>query len=344
LIFEGLRGREPTAEENLVRRAFLNQACDQLTELAALKKSLTSAVGENELAELTALKKWVSETQPGYQLPQTTEEWQGSVEEWRHAELKKTIAREVVASKRDQARAEPQIWLALVQAFEAQDSARVREACRQSKRWLNPKWGGGSIVTSRGTRWMGRPYVSLLGEKAEQFVRASQDAYYPRRDSRDSKRPAFFARAMAGISCNISPVTAVHRLRKLKHGRKCPCVHCKADHWNRYYKLLYRSLRKGYPEEPANHETAAPYQPVPRQPFRGATFCCPACARLHEVTPEQATAREELDNGNTRMSWTIICGICAARHRRDPARFEFDGTFFRSLDLSSEYFAKGEKP
>jgi len=65
-------------------------------------------------------------------------------------------------------------------------SQRVREACQQSKRWLNPAWRG-------------RAFVQILPENAEQFVRSKKDPYYPRRDSGDAKRVTFFARAMAGI-------------------------------------------------------------------------------------------------------------------------------------------------
>jgi hypothetical protein len=103
----------------------------------------------------------------------------------------------------------------------------VRQACQQSRSWLNPAW-------------QGRPYVKDLYDHAGQFVRAKQDPYYPRRESGDLKRVTFFARAMAGIAVGISPSTAVDRLRKLKHGPKCPCVHCDMERWDRMDRTVYR--------------------------------------------------------------------------------------------------------
>lgn len=120
---------------------------------------------------------------------------------------------------------EPEVWRQLVQA---QTAEQVRKACEESKRWLNPK--------------AGRPYVQLLHDKAEQFVRAKKYAYYPRRASGDVKRIAFFARVMAGITLGISPITAVDRLRKMKHGRGCPCVNCHREQWDKLYLAFYKDL------------------------------------------------------------------------------------------------------
>ena len=121
---------------------------------------------------------------------------------------------------------EPRIWRALVTAKTAAD---VQKACRESRRWLNPEW-------------QGRPYVQDLSDHAEQFIRAKRDVYYPRRDSGDVKRVTFFARAMAGISLGVSPITAIDRLRKLKHGEKCPCVNCDLERWDRIERQIYENL------------------------------------------------------------------------------------------------------
>lgn len=119
---------------------------------------------------------------------------------------------------------EPIVWKALVTAKTAAD---VQRAYRGSRRWLNPAW-------------QGRPYVQDLYDHAEEFIRAKQDVYYPRRDSSDVKRVTFFARAMAGISLGISPITAIDRLRKLKHGEKCPCVNCDVKRWDRIERQIYK--------------------------------------------------------------------------------------------------------
>lgn len=126
--------------------------------------------------------------------------------------------------------AEPDVWNALVEARTADD---VRRACRKSKRWLNPEWAG-------------RVYVQRLSEKAEQFVRAKNDPYYPRsaRRSSDMKRVTFFARVMAGVTLGISPSTAVDKLRKVKHGEGCVCVHCDRELADRMLKFQFQELER----------------------------------------------------------------------------------------------------
>lgn len=126
--------------------------------------------------------------------------------------------------KRKPQDSEPAVWRDLIAAKTAAD---IRKACRASTRWLSPKW-------------QGRPYVQDLYDKAQDFVRAkTENIYYPRRDSNDEKRVAFFARAMAGISLGISPNTAIDRLRKYKHGDECPCVHCDQSRWDRIEQHVY---------------------------------------------------------------------------------------------------------
>jgi hypothetical protein len=120
--------------------------------------------------------------------------------------------------------AEPAVWRALVAA---RTTADVQRACRASEKWLNPEF-------------QGRPYVQDLNDHASEFVRAkTQNPYYPRRELGDEKRITFFARAMSGVSLGISPNTAIDRLRKYQHGRKCPCVHCDLKRWDRVDDLIY---------------------------------------------------------------------------------------------------------
>jgi hypothetical protein len=120
---------------------------------------------------------------------------------------------------------EPEVWAALLRAKTAEG---VRRACGASKRWLNP-------------RWQGRIFVEELAKNAEKFARAKKDPFYPRskRRTSDKKRAIFFARAMAGIVLEISPITAVDRLRKLKHGEECPCIHCDEERKEHFTKYLY---------------------------------------------------------------------------------------------------------
>lgn len=120
---------------------------------------------------------------------------------------------------------EPTVWTALVNAQTAED---VRKACRQSKRWLNPKW-------------QGRAYVQKLFDHAKEFVLAKNtNTYYPRSQSGDEKRITFFARAMAGIEMGLSPNTAIDKLRKMKHGEQCPCINCDSARWDRIDRQMYK--------------------------------------------------------------------------------------------------------
>lgn len=142
-------------------------------------------------AELASLKTSLGEAESS------------ELEEWQIAQAKHQIEVEL-AFKHELA--EPEVWKALVKATTTDE---VREACQQSKRWLNPEWGG-------------RAFVQILPEKAEHFVRSKKDPYYPRRLSGDAKRVTFFARVMAGIECGISPSTTVDRFRKMPHGPPQP--------------------------------------------------------------------------------------------------------------------------
>lgn len=121
---------------------------------------------------------------------------------------------------------EPDLWRAIVAARTGDE---VRAACRRSKRWLNP-------------RWEGKVYVQDLYEHAEKFIQARHDAYYPKRESGDEKRVIFFARVMAGITLGISPHTSADRLRKIKHGKKCPCISCDLARWDRIDQLRHHFL------------------------------------------------------------------------------------------------------
>jgi hypothetical protein len=203
-VFLGLRGRDRTPEEALVRGNIL----------ASYREALQEA-----RTELAHKEKEESEDKLVWQM--------------HTKQLAAEIKSEEQSRQRERELAEPEVWQALVHSFEAEDAAGVRKACQRSKRWLN-------------TEWKGRDFVLLLVEKAEQFVRAKDDPFYPHapHPSSDRKRVTFFARAMAGVSCGLSPSTAVGRLRKMKHGRECRCVNCNSQHWQQLYETIYVALDK----------------------------------------------------------------------------------------------------
>ncbi len=120
--------------------------------------------------------------------------------------------------------AERELWQRLLRA---ETVRQVRAICGESTRWLNPVWRG-------------RIFVQSLRDHADEFLAAKKDSRYPRdvrRESSDLKRIDYFARAMAGIEMNISPVTAIDRLRKWKHSARCSCWRCfgrnlrRAEQW-----------------------------------------------------------------------------------------------------------------
>jgi len=105
--------------------------------------------------------------------------------------------------------AEQRLFLDLLRTRSAR---RVREICRQSKFWLNP----------RAAR--GRPFVGCLSKLAEKLVRAKADPRYPKsaRPSSFEKRLTFLARALAGITVGLSPRRAVNLLEELARREKRP--------------------------------------------------------------------------------------------------------------------------
>lgn len=188
-VFRQLRGLMPSAEIALGRRRYRGLLEEELQEL---QKQMKSEV-------------------PGYsggltEIPKDHKDVDALIfREGRIQEIKNELKRRPNLS-------EPAVWRALVAAGNGKE---VLAACQKSKRWLNPEWPG-------------RSFVRTLWENAGPFAKAKSYVYYPRRESGDQKRVAFFARAMAGIACDISPVTAIDKFRKMKHGPKCPCADCRA--------------------------------------------------------------------------------------------------------------------
>jgi hypothetical protein len=109
---------------------------------------------------------------------------------------------------------EPDVWERLKRAGTV---AQVRNACRASRVWLNPR------VTQK-------PWVADLHEHASEFL-AGTEYRYPKskRPSSEKKRIVHFARVMAGITVGISAARAIDLLRNMKHGANCDCVSCSVE-------------------------------------------------------------------------------------------------------------------
>jgi len=121
----------------------------------------------------------------------------------------------------------PELWKAIV---DAPTGSEIQRALKKY-RW----------------HWCGRTgYATLLYENAEQFVKSKNYPYYPKGKSSaaDKRRLVYFARAMAGITCGLSPITGWDRLYKLKrkHGRTCSCIWCEERHWEHLEAHLLKPL------------------------------------------------------------------------------------------------------
>jgi len=95
-----------------------------------------------------------------------------------------------------------EIWDNLVRA---RSYAAVRKACEQ--------WSKLSDVRASGLI----PYPEHVGANAGQFLTMKRNSRFPRSSYGDDSRIDYLARGMAGVLVGVSPMTAIERLRNLKH-------------------------------------------------------------------------------------------------------------------------------
>jgi hypothetical protein len=126
------------------------------------------------------------------------------------------------------------LWDALVRA---RTQEQVRQACERWERWLHPSFGLHS-------------YPQQLAERARDFLKIKRDKRFPKslRPSSDAKKLEQLARGMAGTDVGISPITAIDRVRKIKHGPHCPCWPCEKKRYEKLDEFL-----KHYPEPELKH-------------------------------------------------------------------------------------------
>ncbi len=132
-------------------------------------------------------------------------------------EIEQDFKDNVVAAKPRDLPPEPEFWKALT-SLRTTPSA----LCRLAKQ----------------SQFLGGFYLNVFLSHAKEFCQSKQDVRYPRaglrkrsrmRPTSEDKRADYFARAMAGLSLRkvLSPATTVDLLRKLKHGKGCPCWQCR---------------------------------------------------------------------------------------------------------------------
>jgi hypothetical protein len=99
------------------------------------------------------------------------------------------------------------LWRALVGA---KTYAALRKVCG---RWAQLPDVRGSGMT---------PFPQHILENAAQFLFMKRNQRFPRSNYGDEARLEYLARGMAGVLCGVSPMTAIERLRNMKHERGSP--------------------------------------------------------------------------------------------------------------------------
>ena len=201
--------RDPAVLRNLVAREFEWQIA-----FCGLREGLPE--WDRSFPDLqTAGLKW---HRPESDTQQTADEKRFWVKHYADhlKEADKEFTEKIVLAPPREVPSEPELWQAL---SDPQIGARkVRSIC----------------VQSRILRFLfGNPSYTPLYRHAKEFCRAKKDKRYPsggkqKRPSSDDKRVDYLARVMAGLSLRkpLAPATAVDILRKMRHEKLCPCVHC----------------------------------------------------------------------------------------------------------------------
>jgi hypothetical protein len=101
------------------------------------------------------------------------------------------------------ARAERQaIWDALIRA---RTGEAVRKACEQWEHLADVRAAGMAI------------YPAYVISNADEFLAMKRNRRFPRSSYADDSRLEYLARGMAGVLAGVSPLTAIERLRNMKH-------------------------------------------------------------------------------------------------------------------------------
>jgi hypothetical protein len=100
-------------------------------------------------------------------------------------------------------------------------------------------------------------FPMLILENAKQFLAMKRDRRFPLSESNsrsDDSRLDYLARGMAGIMVGCSPITAVERLRNLKHGPggacwnlkigACDCWRCERERANQFGDQVLASIQE----------------------------------------------------------------------------------------------------
>ena len=142
----------------------------------------------------------------------------------------------------------PLLRARLRKRFESAERREVWKALRNARTYGQllsacERWDKLPEIRGRNPQ-TGRLYESGLGifpdrvrKNASKFLSLTRDSRFPKSTwANDDSRLSFIAHGMAGVMVGISPRTAIHRLRILKHGpdgklwdenkKRCTCTRC----------------------------------------------------------------------------------------------------------------------
>jgi hypothetical protein len=167
-----------------------------------------------------------------------------SEREWAELERERQVSRleQQLKPKKIQAQVRRrEIWEALIRAHTVE---AVQKACL--------RWECLADVQAKGFA----SSAAFVSSHAEQFLRMKRNRRFPRSDYSDESRLTHIARGMAGVVMGLSPMTAIERLRNVKHAVRgplwsdtenlCKCWRCNVERAGEFWKgLETRISRKG---------------------------------------------------------------------------------------------------
>jgi hypothetical protein len=129
------------------------------------------------------------------------------------------------------------IWDELISA---QTVPEMQNACR--------RWESLLDVRGFGTAC----FAAHVSTNAEEFLRMKRKRNrFPQSSYADESRLEHLARGMAGVMVGVSPMTAIERLRNMKHdtsgplwsavAKCCECWRCRLRGWRGYYRMVERA-------------------------------------------------------------------------------------------------------
>ncbi|MHB8527078.1 MAG: hypothetical protein ACYDD2_13080 [Candidatus Acidiferrales bacterium] len=151
-----------------------------------------------------------------------------------------------------------------------------------------------TLLTQRMRRGSSKPLRQLAKDATPLFkrtlraVREAKRYRFPAsdRNTSESKRLIHLASAIAGIECGISAASAIDKLRKLPHGKKCPCAPCTLDRNDSLEEIVNAIIKTSQERIEANAPMGLLYILSPRAIQR----------RSKRPTPD-------LHNGEFQMKW-----------------------------------------